>query len=79
MGEREERPTVNESDEEKKTPLPRLRLNADEYLVHVTATEELKDATEINALVNKIMQKRHANLEFEHLLVWWLSCEPIEA
>ena len=60
---------MNESDEEKKTPLQ----------VHVTATEELKDATEINVLVNKIMQKRHANLEFEHLLVWWLSCEPIEA
>ena len=69
MGEREERPTVNESDEEKKIF---LRAN-------VTATEELKDTTEINVLVNKIIQKRHANLELEHLIVWWLSCEPIEA
>lgn len=60
---------MNESDEEKKIF---LRAN-------VTATEELKDTTEINVLVNKIIQKRHANLELEHLIVWWLSCEPIEA
>ena len=60
---------MNESDEEKK-----IFLRA-----HVTVTEELKDTTEINVLVNKIIQKRHANLELEHLIVWWLSCEPIEA
>jgi len=69
MGEREDCPTVDNSDENRKTPLQTF----------VTTPEELKEATEIIVLVEEMLEKRHANLQFEHLLIWWLSCEPIEA
>jgi hypothetical protein len=69
MGKREDCPTVDNSDKKRKIPLQTV----------VTTPEELKEATEIIVLVEEILQKRHANLKFEHLLLWWLSCEPIEA
>jgi hypothetical protein len=69
MGEREDCPTVSNSDKKRKIPLQTV----------ITTPEELKEATEIIVLVEEMLQKRHANLQFEHLLVWWLSCEPIEA
>jgi hypothetical protein len=69
MGEREDCPTVSKSDKKRRIPLQ----------TYVTTAEELKEATEIIVLVEELLQKRHANLQFEHLLLWWLSCEPIEA
>ena len=69
MGEREDCPTVYNSDEYRKEPLQTL----------ITTSEELKEATEIIVLVEEMLEKRHANLQFQHLLIWWLSCEPIEA
>ena len=69
MGEREDCPTVSKSDKKRKKPLQTV----------ITTPEELKEATEIIVLVEEMLQKRHANLKFEHLLIWWLSCEPIDA
>ena len=69
MGEREDCPTVDNSDEKRKTPLQ----------THITTSEELKEATEIIVLLEEMLKTRHANLQFEHLLIWWFSCDPIEA
>tara|TARA_R110002124_G_scaffold158075_1_gene325166 strand:+ start:2077 stop:2286 length:210 start_codon:yes stop_codon:yes gene_type:complete len=69
MGEREDYPTVDNSDKKRKIPLQTL----------VTTPEDLKEATEIIVLIEEMLEKRHANLRFEHILLWWFSCEPIEA
>tara|TARA_R110002020_G_scaffold209490_3_gene415459 strand:+ start:2129 stop:2338 length:210 start_codon:yes stop_codon:yes gene_type:complete len=69
MGKREDCPTVDNSKKKKRMSLQNL----------VTKSEEIKEATEIIVLVEEALQKRHANLQFEHLLIWWLSCDPIEA
>jgi len=60
---------VDNSDENRKEPLQTF----------IATPEELKEARQAIVLVEELLLRRHANLEFEHLLIWWLSCEPIEA
>ena len=66
---REDCPTVSESDKKRKIPLQ----------TYVTTAEELKEATEIIALVQEILEEKNANLKFEHLLSWWAAIGPIDA
>ncbi len=60
---------MDNSDEKRKEPLQTF----------ITTAEDIKEASEIIVAIDEMLQRRHANLKFEHLLVWWLSCEPIEA
>ena len=60
---------MSSSDKKGKTPLQ----------TYITTAEDLKEASELIVILDEMLQKRHANLKFEHLLIWWLSCEPIEA
>jgi hypothetical protein len=69
MGKREDCPTVDNSDENRKGPLQTF----------ITTSEELKEATEIIVLVEDMLEKRHANLKFEHLLLWWLTADVADA
>ena len=69
MGEREDCPTVDNSDKKRKTPLQAV----------ITTPEELKEATEIIALVDEVLQRKHEDLKFEHLLLWWIAAEPADA
>ena len=66
---REDCPTVSKSGKKRKIPLQ----------TYVTTAEELKEATEIIALVQEVLEENHADLKFEHLLLWWLICEPADA
>ena len=66
---REDCPTVSKSDKKRKIPLQ----------TYVTTAEELKEATEIIALVQEVLEESHADLKFEHLLLWWLTAQPAEA
>tara|TARA_Y100000114_G_C11692428_1_gene294274 strand:- start:363 stop:545 length:183 start_codon:yes stop_codon:yes gene_type:complete len=45
----------------------------------VIGPEELKVATEIIEIADKLMQDQNTNLKFEHLLLWWLAMDPAEA
>ena len=45
----------------------------------VIGPEELKVATEIIEIADKLMQDQNTNLKFEHLLLWWLATDPAEA
>ena len=66
---REDCPTVSKSDKKRKIHLQ----------TYVTTAEELKEATEIIALVQEVLEESHADLKFEHLLLWWLTAQPAEA
>ncbi len=46
---------------------------------YVIGPEELKMATEIIEIADKLMQNQNVNLKFEHLLLWWLATDPAEA
>ena len=59
------------SDSDKKRILP--------LQSYITTTEELKEATEIIAVVQEMLEDSHANIKFEHLLLWWLTAQPAEA
>ena len=69
MGTREDCPTVDDSDKKRKIPLQ----------TYITTAEDLKEASEIIALLDEMLQQNYSNLKFEHLLLWWLSCGPIES
>ena len=60
---------MSESDKKRKMPLQ----------TYVTTAEELKEATEIIALVQEVLEKKHADLKFEHLLLWWLANAPADS
>ena len=45
----------------------------------VLGPNDLKTATEIIEIADKVMQSQNADLKFEHLLVWWLATDPAEA
>jgi hypothetical protein len=60
---------VSKSDKKRKFPLQ----------TYITTAEELKEATEIIALVQEVLEEKHADLKFEHLLLWWLSTDPADA
>ncbi len=46
---------------------------------YVTTDEELREATEIIAVVQEMLTEKHADLKFEHLLLWWLTNDPADA
>ena len=69
MGTREDWPTVSDSDEKRKIPLQ----------THITTAEELKEATEIIATLDEMLQRDYKNIKFEHLLLWWLTNDPADA
>jgi len=69
MGEREDCPTVDNSDKKRKIPLQ----------THITTAEDIKEASEIIALVDEVLQRKHEDLKFEHLLLWWIAAEPADA
>ena len=66
---RKDCPTVNESDKKRKIPLQ----------TYITTAEDLKEATEIITAVEGVLQSRSADLRFDHILLWWLSCDTVEA
>ena len=66
---REDCPTVSKSGKKRKIPLQ----------TYVTTAEELKEATEIIALVQEVLEEKHADLKFEHLLLWWLTTPSADA
>jgi hypothetical protein len=43
------------------------------------STEELLAASEIIAVVEDMMITNYPKLQFEHMILWWLICEPAEA
>ena len=45
----------------------------------VVGPEELKAATEIIEIADRLMQNHSAELKFEHLLMWWLATERADA
>ena len=52
----------------------------EEMLQNLAATaEDLEEATEIIAIVENLLAHKHPNIKFEHMLLWWLICEPAEA
>ena len=69
MGTREDCPTVDDSDKKRKIPLQ----------TYITTAEDLKEASEIIALLDEMLQQNYSNLKFEHLLLWWLTAQPAEA
>ena len=60
---------MSESDKKRKLPLQ----------TYITTAEELKEASEIIAMLDEMLQQNHSNLKFEHLLLWWLTDKPAEA
>ena len=69
MGTREDWPTVSDSDEKRKIPLQ----------TYITTAEDLKEASEIIAVLDEMLQRNYTNLKFEHLLLWWLANEPADS
>ena len=69
MGTREDCPTVSSSGKKGKIPLQ----------TYITTAEDLKEASELIVILDEMLQKNHANLKFEPLLLWWLASEPVEA
>tara|TARA_Y100001963_G_scaffold151768_1_gene235241 strand:+ start:81 stop:290 length:210 start_codon:yes stop_codon:yes gene_type:complete len=69
MGTREGCLTVGNSDEKGKIPLQ----------TYITTAEDLKEASELIVILDEMLQKNHANLKFEHLLLWWLANEPADS
>ena len=45
----------------------------------IKTAEELREATEIIAVVQEMLTEKHANLKFEHLLLWWLTADVADA
>ena len=60
---------MSESDKKRKLPLQ----------TYITTAEELKEASEIIAMLDEMLQQNHSNLKFEHLLLWWLAALQAEA
>ena len=60
---------MSESDKKRKLPLQ----------TYITTAKELKEASEIIAMLDEMLQQNHSNLKFEHLLLWWLAALPAEA
>jgi hypothetical protein len=46
---------------------------------YVIGKEELEAATEIIEIADELMQSQNVELKFEHLLLWWMTMDPIEA
>ena len=46
---------------------------------HVTTAEELREATEIIAVVQEMLTEKQMDLKFEHLLLWWLAADVADA
>ena len=46
---------------------------------YITTAEDLKEASEIIAVLDEMLQRNYTNLKFEHLLLWWLASEPAES
>ncbi len=46
---------------------------------YVIGKEELEAATEIIEIADELMQSQNVKLKFEHLLLWWMTMDPIEA
>ena len=66
---REDCPTVSESDKKRKIPLQ----------TYVTTADDLREASEIITPLNEVLQSKHTDLKFEHLLLWWIAAEPADA
>ena len=69
MGKREDCPTVDNSKKKKMMSLQ----------TQITTAEELKEVTEIIASVQEVLTEKHADLKFEHLLLWWLTADVADA
>tara|TARA_R110002072_G_scaffold168584_2_gene322242 strand:+ start:642 stop:851 length:210 start_codon:yes stop_codon:yes gene_type:complete len=69
MGEREDCLTVDNPKKKKRMPLQ----------TQIKTAEELREATEIIAVVQEMLTEKHANLKFEHLLLWWLTADVADA
>ena len=60
---------MSNSDEKRKIPLQ----------TYITTAEDLKEASEIIAVLDEMLQRNYTNLKFEHLLLWWLANEPADS
>ena len=69
MGKREDCPTVDNSKKKKKMFTQTV----------ITTAEDLKEATEILAVVQEMLAEKHMDLKFEHLLLWWLAADVADA
>ena len=41
--------------------------------------EDVQFATEMKTLIEDALLDKHPYVMFEHVLLWWLICEPAEA
>jgi hypothetical protein len=49
------------------------------FSTSIFSEQELQTATEIIDIIDDLMFTNHPKIKFEHIILWWLSCEPAEA
>jgi len=49
------------------------------FSTSIFSEQELQSASEIIDIIDDLMLANHPKIKFEHIILWWLSCEPADA